>query len=122
MACRHVACVIGDYCREHGFIHGAEAEELRERLSKLNNAKVNAVLDDVDARDSCAYLERGDDHGQGGAYEADGTWYCARCNALLGNKIAAGVRAVLVLIESGRAVDATHIARLLKGVLAAGAK
>lgn len=121
MACRHV-CVIGEYCSEHGFIHGAEAEELRDRLAKLNSAKVNAILDDVDARDSCAYLDRGDEHGQGGAYEADGVWYCSHCNALVGNKIAAGVRAVLVLIESGRAADATHIARLLKGVLVAGAQ
>lgn len=50
-------CVIGVYCQRHGFIHGQEAEELRERLEELGNTAVNRVLDEVDARDSVAYLE-----------------------------------------------------------------
>lgn len=57
-------CVIGEYCRRHGFIHGAEAEELRERLEKLchqqrgfSGSEVRYILDDVDARDSLAWVE-----------------------------------------------------------------
>lgn len=78
-------CVIGVYCHKHGFIHGAEAEELRERIEKLvseyREAKRDAeadcphdiapvgiihenairalsgILDTVDARDSVAWLE-----------------------------------------------------------------
>jgi hypothetical protein len=53
-------CVIGDYCSRHGFVHGAEAEELRERLAALKSRKVDAVLEDVDARDSLAYVESQD--------------------------------------------------------------
>lgn len=56
-------CIIGVYCHRHGFIHGAEAEELRERFEewikhtgKLRVA-VQSILDDVDARDSLAYRE-----------------------------------------------------------------
>lgn len=52
------SCTIGEYCDDHDFIHGAEAEELRERLAKLKNRRVNAILDDVDARDAMAYLDR----------------------------------------------------------------
>lgn len=56
-------CVIGKYCRRHQFIHGAEAEELRERIEALLGTgevidhQLRAVLDEVDARDSLAYLE-----------------------------------------------------------------
>ena len=50
-------CVIGEYCSRHGFIHGAEAEELRQRLGALRKAAVDAVLDNVDARDSLAWCE-----------------------------------------------------------------
>lgn len=50
-------CVIGVYCQRHGFIHGQEAEELRERLEELGDKAVNRVLDEVDSRDSLAYLE-----------------------------------------------------------------
>lgn len=58
-------CVIGEYCRLHQFVHGAEAEELRERFEKLANgdrrnckrSEVRHILDDVDARDSCALVE-----------------------------------------------------------------
>lgn len=60
-------CVIGVYCRRHGFIHGAEAEELRSRVERLlsNNQidssvdgrELQAILDEVDARDSLAWLE-----------------------------------------------------------------
>ena len=52
-------CVIGEYCSLHRFIHGGEAEELRERLAALHSKRVNAILEDVDARDSCAFLESG---------------------------------------------------------------
>lgn len=58
-------CVFGVYCNRHGFIHGAEAEELRGRLQDALPALsgraeriVQRVLDDTDARDSLAWLER----------------------------------------------------------------
>ncbi len=51
-------CIIGEYCSDHKFVHGGEAEELRERLEALKSRKVQRILDDVDARDSCAYLDR----------------------------------------------------------------
>jgi hypothetical protein len=65
-------CVIGKYCHEHGFIHGAEADELRERIEQFIESvsfnweddyllevqdELREVLADVDARDSVAYLE-----------------------------------------------------------------
>lgn len=50
-------CVIGAFCPRHGWVHGAEAEELRERLGALGIPAVDRVLDEVDARDSLAYLE-----------------------------------------------------------------
>jgi hypothetical protein len=59
------ACVIGRHCVRHGFIHGAEAEELRDRLEKASEATghtdtrrtIRRILDKVDARDSLAWLE-----------------------------------------------------------------
>lgn len=52
-------CIIGEYCHRHGFIHGAEAEELRSRLESLPELPdaVRRVLEDVDARDSLAWRE-----------------------------------------------------------------
>lgn len=57
-------CIIGRYCGRHGFVHGAEAEELREHIEKYINEQpsarirdIQAVLDAVDARDSLAYCE-----------------------------------------------------------------
>lgn len=57
-------CRIGIYCSDHGFIHGAEAEELRQAIEKLRDARgrptceaLTRLLDDIDARDSLAYLE-----------------------------------------------------------------
>lgn len=61
-------CVVGEYCRKHGFIHGAEAEELRERVTQILDQvdhegddaaealdrALRVMLDEVDARDSCA--------------------------------------------------------------------
>ena len=52
-------------CPDHGFIHGAEAEELRsgiERLCAKYDKKVpifelEELIQSVDARDSLAYLE-----------------------------------------------------------------
>lgn len=70
-------CIIGEYCRRHGFIHGAEAEELRSRIEKILagidwegrqdvatiaeagtelDRQIRVMLDEVDARDSAAYL------------------------------------------------------------------
>lgn len=58
-------CVIGEYCHTHGFSHGAEAEELRERFETLaadentpsfQRRRVRRILDDVDARDSAAFV------------------------------------------------------------------
>jgi hypothetical protein len=57
-------CVIGEYCSRHQFIHGAEAEELRQRIEKLMRVDTETqhhalqdVLDEVDARDSLAFVE-----------------------------------------------------------------
>ena len=58
--------VYSKYCPEHGFFHGAEAEELREGIEKIIDHEgdvrgfkraLQALLDRVDARDSLAYLE-----------------------------------------------------------------
>lgn len=40
-----MACVIGEYCHRHQFVHGAEAEELRERLEQVieNNDRMGAT-------------------------------------------------------------------------------
>lgn len=63
-------CAMGKYCSKHEFTHGAEAEELREklavlcaRLEKIPSPRIGALLDEVDARDSLAYLEFRDDEG-----------------------------------------------------------
>jgi hypothetical protein len=52
------------YCRGHGFVHGAEAEELRagieeliERDKKVKPKELQRLLDSIDARDSLAYRE-----------------------------------------------------------------
>lgn len=61
-------CRMGVYCSEHNFIHGAEAEDLRERIEKLvydaskSDRNVGAwelqgLLDECDARDSLVYRE-----------------------------------------------------------------
>ncbi len=57
-------CIIGVYCAEHGFTHGGEAEELRQRLeerlhlmSEKSSKIVMRILDEVDARDSLSFLE-----------------------------------------------------------------
>jgi len=55
----------GTYCDEHGFQHGAEAEELREGIEDLiacyedevPTSVLEELLQKVDARDSVAYLE-----------------------------------------------------------------
>lgn len=63
----------GEYCGEHGFVHGYEAEQLRKGVEILvgeyfnPNAPVDdcealrrelkALLDRVDARDSLAFVE-----------------------------------------------------------------
>lgn len=51
------ACVFGVYCSRHDFIHGAEADELREKLARTRNTVVLRVLESVDARDSLAWRE-----------------------------------------------------------------
>jgi hypothetical protein len=62
-------CIFGEYCSRHQFVHGAEAEELRQRLEELlarrggiEDYEVQHILDDVDARDSVAYLEWREQH------------------------------------------------------------
>lgn len=59
-----VPCVIGKRCERHDFIHGAEAEELREQLERFAETDTSGegnwarnILDRVDARDSLAYRE-----------------------------------------------------------------
>lgn len=64
-------CVIGEYCHRHSFVHGFEAEELRQRLQKLGKRSVNAILDDVDARDSLAYMEALSDAGVANQQQTD---------------------------------------------------
>lgn len=63
--------VRANHCDEHGYVHGAEAEELRAGLEKaLSNlgtdccrhdddlaSEIRNLLDYVDARDSLAYCE-----------------------------------------------------------------
>lgn len=62
----------GYYCTDHEFVHGAEAEELRsgveEILSGLDSGKMprwavrlQALLDEVNARDSLAFRARNDE-------------------------------------------------------------
>lgn len=60
-------CVMGVYCHNHGFIHGAEAEELRQRIERaikgadhegcVDEDDLQRILDEVDARDSLAWQE-----------------------------------------------------------------
>lgn len=58
--------VYSEPCPDHGFFHGAEAEELREGIEAILDREgdergfkraLQALLDRVDARDSLAYLE-----------------------------------------------------------------
>jgi hypothetical protein len=65
-ATKRPPCVIGKYCKDHDFIHGAEAEELREAIEQLEASTLDAVLattlrrllDRIDARDSLSWCER----------------------------------------------------------------
>lgn len=62
-------CIIGRFCEEHGFVHGAEAEQLRKAIEEFRDQLVDdtdideiesgltALLDRVDARDSLAFVE-----------------------------------------------------------------
>jgi hypothetical protein len=60
------ACIFGVFCQRHGFIHGAEAEELRQKIERLLSTEdgdvptwaIRRVLEKVDARDSLAWMER----------------------------------------------------------------
>lgn len=83
----HAGCpLMANECPEHGYAHGEEADELRNRIQKLIDGETNdgladinlspveleetidtrwrerlqAVLDDVDARDSLAFEEARD--------------------------------------------------------------
>lgn len=58
--------VYSSYCKEHNFIHGGEAEELRQGIERLLAdgehpeelpVMLQELLDSVDARDSLAYKE-----------------------------------------------------------------
>lgn len=63
-------CVIGVACERHGgAVHGREAEELRAGVERITRQDFDAedlrddlrrMLDDVDARDSLAFLEATD--------------------------------------------------------------
>jgi hypothetical protein len=61
-------CRMGVYCSEHNFVHGAEAEDLRDRLEKLIATadrsrrdvatwELQNLIDECDARDSLAFCE-----------------------------------------------------------------
>ena len=63
-----LACQMGVRCPVHNFVHGAEAEQLREKLealieeaknrdSNIGHWELQHILDEVDARDSVAFLE-----------------------------------------------------------------
>lgn len=61
--------VYKEICREHGFTHGCEAEELRKGIEvvmedldtdDVTRHTLQRLLDKVDARDSLAYLEAKD--------------------------------------------------------------
>jgi len=58
--------VYREACFDHGFVHGAEAEELREGIEKVlgrhtvTHEGLMRLLDRVDARDSLAYREATD--------------------------------------------------------------
>jgi hypothetical protein len=56
-------CPIRGECPRHGFVHGAEAEELRSGIEKLLERgclnypmRLRELLDRVDARDSLAFV------------------------------------------------------------------
>jgi len=65
-------CPADRYCSKHRFVHGGEAEELRKGIERLivdaddtkhrlgavvRTSRLMLLLDEVDARDSLAYLE-----------------------------------------------------------------
>ena len=58
-------CIIGKFCARHEFVHGAEAEELRKKLERFAETSditgeanwARTILDETDARDSCAWVE-----------------------------------------------------------------
>lgn len=63
--------VYKSYCSKHGFVHGAEAEELRKGIETVMERwradgtgvplfDLQRLLDRVDARDSLAYREAKD--------------------------------------------------------------
>jgi hypothetical protein len=59
------ACMVGEPCqRHHDQVHGREANELRDGITKLIESDLDdypyalrELLDEVDARDSLAFLE-----------------------------------------------------------------
>ncbi len=61
------ACVVGQECLRHGVVHGQEAEELRKGIEDILKGTISRsdptrlallrLLDEVDARDSLAFLE-----------------------------------------------------------------
>ena len=69
--------VYKDFCMEHNFVHGAEAEELREGIEKIRGSiarnydddfilmtvlrQLDDLVERVDARDSLAFLEAKDE-------------------------------------------------------------
>ena len=75
-------------CSVHDFIHGAEAEELREGIEKLMEnedavkvRQLRSLLDRVDARDSLAYLESHEaQHGERRTVAGERPAGCQRCN------------------------------------------
>lgn len=63
-------CRMGEYCDTHQVVHGAEAEALRSALESLypshnldgndyvDISDVRAIPEEVDAADSCAFVEK----------------------------------------------------------------
>ena len=101
-------CRVGHYCDRHHFVHGAEAEELRERIEAIVEDllpdtrprtcgwsaaydacrdvrdKLMGVLDKVDARDSLAFLEAKEEQ------EHEGPYVCPGCHAVAPERCAPG--------------------------------
>lgn len=122
-------CAMGVYCREHNFIHGGEAEELRERIEKaIDDARVynedgdsvasdvlQSILDDVDARDSVTVAATPTDPPPPPVAEPRGT--CAACQyfaALLNNGAYAACGIEAKLAHSNKDRDAFDRARIRK--------
>lgn len=75
-------------CTEHGWVHGAEAEELRKAIEvfiakriKPSPNRLQRMLDDIDARDSLAHVEAVQDKVDSPSLAEAEVWYLVRNDA-----------------------------------------